>query len=165
MINYRKATREDLPAIHALVQDAVAALQQNGNYQWDDRYPRDEDFLPDILTDTQYVGILDDKIAMIFALNTDCDPQYRDGKWRYPDARFTGLHRFIFHPSYWGRGLSRIALSDIIDLLYQEGVETIRLDVYRENRPAQRLYRSFGFQEVGVAYFRDKSFDLMELKL
>ena len=165
MIYYRKATIEDLPAIHSLVQDAVAALQKNGNYQWDERYPRDEDFLPDIESNTQYVGLIDDRIAMIFAVNTDCDPQYHDGSWRYPDARFTVLHRFIFHPAYWGRGLSRTALSDIIDTLKADGIETIRLDVYRENHSAQHLYRSFGFYEVGVAYFRDKSFDLMELKL
>lgn len=164
-MHYRKATPEDLPAIHALVHDAVAALQNNGNFQWDERYPTDADFIPDILSNTQYVGLIDDRIGMIFALNPDCDPQYHDGRWRYPDARFSVLHRFIFHPSFWGRGLSRKALSDIIDLLRKEGVESIRLDVYRENQPAQHLYRSFGFYEVGVAYFRDKIFDLMELPL
>lgn len=164
-MDYRKATLEDLPVIHALVQDAVAALQANGNPQWDERYPRDEDFIPDIMSGTQYLGLIDGKVGMIFALNTDHDPQYDDGAWRYPDAIWTVLHRFIFHPSLWGRGLSRIALGEIIDLLRSEGVECIRLDVYHENRPAQGLYRSFGFKEVGVATFRDKFFDLMELKL
>ena len=164
-MEYRKATMEDMAEIHALVQDVIAALQKNGNYQWDERYPRDEDFLPDIESETQYVGIVDGRIGMIFAVNTDCDAQYHDGAWRYPDANWTVLHRFIFHPSLWGQGLSRKALSDIIEMLKADGIESIHLDVYRENRPAQGLYRSFGFEEVGVAWFRDKAVDLMELSL
>ncbi len=164
-MEYRKAAMEDLGEIRALVQDVVRALQAKGNFQWDERYPTDADFIPDIESGTQYVGLIDGRIGMIFALNTDHDAQYDDGAWRYPDARWTVLHRFIFHPAHWGRGLSRIALSDIFDRLREDGVECVRLDVYRENQPAQGLYRSFGFTEVGVAYFRDKSFDLMELRL
>lgn len=164
-MDYKKATIEDLPVIHTLVQDAIASLQAGGNPQWDERYPTDADFIPDIEIGTQYLGLIDGSVGMVFALNTDHDTQYDDGAWRYPDARWIVLHRFIFHPSLWGQGLSRTALSDIIHMLREQGVETVRLDVYRENLPAQKLYRSFGFKPVGVAYFRDKSFDLMELRL
>lgn len=164
-MEYRKATMADLPEIHELVQAAIRNLQAQGIMQWDERYPRDEDFIPDIASDTQYVGTEDGRIALVFALNTDSDPQYADGAWRYPDERFTVLHRYILHPAYQGRRLSKISLEYIMDMLRAEGIQNIRLDVYTRNPPAQALYKSVGFVRVGEAFFRDMSFDLMELHL
>ena len=165
MMQYRKATMDDLPAIHALVQAAIARLQADGNMQWDERYPTDDDFIPDILSNTQYVGIRAGEIVLVFALNTDCDPQYAGGEWRYPDQSWAVLHRFILRPDCQGKGLSKKALGDVIAMLRENGVQNIRLDVYTRNRPAQALYRGFGFVRVGECTFRDKFFDLMELHL
>ena len=165
MMIYRKADMNDLPAVRELVTAAIASLQAHGNMQWDERYPTDEDYIPDIQSDTQYLGYIGDRLALLFALNTEHDPQYDDGRWSCPDDSYTVLHRFILHPDFQGQGLSRAALTDIIDMLKADGVRSIRLDVYQHNEPAQGLYRSFGFREVGLCTFRDKFFDLMELDL
>ena len=162
-MEYRKATIDDLPAIRELVTAAVEHLQQHGNMQGDERYPLDRDFIPDIESDTQYIGFEDDRAAVIYALNTEHDSQYDAGGWRHKDERWTVLHRFIVHPDFQGKGIAKATLLRIIGELRDQGIRCIRLDTYRENAASQGLYHSFGFVDVGVAWFRDKPFDLMEL--
>ncbi len=162
-MQYRKANIDDLPLIRELVTAAVAHLQSHGNMQWDERYPLDCDFIPDIESNTQYIGFKDGRAAVIFALNTEHDAQYDAVQWRHEDESYTVLHRFIVHPDFQGQGIAKATLAAIIDRLREEGIRAIRLDTYRENAASQGLYHSFGFVDIGVAWFRDKPFDLMEL--
>lgn len=164
-MDYRKATPEDMPAIHELVTAAVVHLQAHGNMQWDERYPLDPDFLPDIASGTQYIGFEDGRPAVIYALNQDHDAQYNAVTWPHEGEPWTVLHRFIVHPDFQGQGIAKATLAYLIRQLREEGVRCIRLDTYRENAASQGLYHRFGFVDVGVAWFRDKPFDLMELYL
>lgn len=155
----------DLPAIHELVTSAVRHLQAHGNMQWDERYPLDCDFIPDIETGTQWLGFIGSELAVIYALNETHDAQYDAVTWPHEGESYTVLHRFIVHPSFQGRGIAKATLADIIEALKEQGICNIRLDTYRCNAASQHLYHSFGFIDVGIAAFRDKVFDLMELHL
>lgn len=67
-MNYKKAKIDDMPAIMALVNDAVKNLQKHGNMQWDERYPLDIDFIPEIEAGTPKNRILMD---YSYAINPD----------------------------------------------------------------------------------------------
>lgn len=162
-MNYKKAKIDDLPAIMALVNDAVKNLQKHGNMQWDERYPLDIDFIPEIEAGTQTLVYINDRLAGVYSLSTEHDEQYDSVRWSYEYEPFMVLHRFILHPDFQGKGLSTKMLAHIIGELKDRGINNIRLDTYKENSASQHLYRKFGFVDVGVAYFRDKPFDLMEL--
>ena len=164
-LSFRKAEMNDMPAIRELVTSAVRHLQAHGNMQWDERYPLDCDFIPDIETDTQWLGFIDEELAVIYALNMTHDAQYDAVTWPHEGEPYTVLHRFIVHPSFQGQGIAKAALAHIIEELQAQGIRNIRLDTYRHNAASQHLYRGFGFVDVGIAYFRDKVFDLMELHL
>jgi ribosomal-protein-alanine N-acetyltransferase len=53
-------------------------------------------------------------------------------------------------PSLRGRGLGTRLLARVIDVARQRGVETIYLEVRNSNEAALRLYRHFGFSQVGL---------------
>lgn len=162
-ITYKKAEMKDLPAIISLVDSAVNKLQAGGNMQWDERYPLDVDFIPDIEAGAQTLAYIGDKLAAVYSLSTERDAQYDAVKWNYEGEPFMVLHRFIVHPDFQGQRLSARLLDHIISELKEQGIRNIRLDTYQQNSASQHLYRKFGFVDVGVAYFRDKPFDLMEL--
>ncbi|MDO5485372.1 MAG: ribosomal protein S18-alanine N-acetyltransferase [Sarcina sp.] len=54
------------------------------------------------------------------------------------------------HPDYRGRGVSRRMLEMLIREAREGGVESFTLEVRAGNRPAIRLYESFGFRTEGI---------------
>lgn len=45
-----------------------------------------------------------------------------------------------------GKGLGKVIMDALISSASEEGVDEIKLSVYRDNVPAQRLYEKFGFK-------------------
>lgn len=68
----------------------------------------------------------------------------------------TQLLNIAITPEEQGRGLGRILLQWLIEQARAEGSETVFLEVRLSNQPAQRLYESLGFNEIGMrkAYYR-----------
>ena len=68
-MEFRKVSENDIEEICRLVKGAIDVMEKNGIPQWDEVYPAREDFLNDIKAESLYAGIIDGKIAVIFALN------------------------------------------------------------------------------------------------
>ena len=111
------------------------------------------------------MGVSDDGIALVYALNQESDGQYANGAWKYPDGEYRVLHRFCVHPRYKRQGLAKAALLHLENELRQAGVETVRLDVFSQNPFALALYRRQGYEQVGFADWRKGRFFLMEKRL
>ena len=75
-ISYRAANIDDLDDVFRLVECAVKQMEQEKIFQWDSIYPAKEDFRNDIKRKSLYVGVIHDKIAVVYALNEQCDEQY-----------------------------------------------------------------------------------------
>jgi len=63
-----------------------------------------------------------------------------------------GIHIacLIVNPSIRGQGLGRKFVEALLDNAWsQEKAQFITLNVYPENEPARRLYKSLGFDEIG----------------
>ena len=164
-LQYRLAEETDLDAVFEVVQSAVAEMERRGIHQWDSLYPRREDFLEDIRKKTLYVGLLDGRIAVLFALSKECDEQYACGAWNDPGGEYRVIHRLCVDPAFQNRGVAKETLAHIENELRKRGVESIRLDVFCENPFALALYRGSGYEAVGAAHFRKGDFYLMEKRL
>jgi diamine N-acetyltransferase len=56
------------------------------------------------------------------------------------------LHLFIGNPSFWGKGIGRQATALILNYGFTYlGLDSIRLDVHKDNYPAIALYNKLGF--------------------
>ncbi|WP_285662933.1 ribosomal protein S18-alanine N-acetyltransferase [Actinorhabdospora filicis] len=49
-----------------------------------------------------------------------------------------------------GHGLGRRMVGDLLDEARRRGAATVALEVAVDNAPAQRLYDSYGFEQIGV---------------
>ena len=59
---------------------------------------------------------------------------------------------FIFHPSAWGQGFAREALSAVIDRVFERfPLDAIEADVDPRNAASLRLLGRLGFRETGRA--------------
>lgn len=164
-INYRLADVKDIDEITDIISLAVKEMEKDNIYQWDEVYPTRTDFLDDIEKKYLYVGLIDEKISVVYAINMEYDVQYKNGSWEYPDSDFRIIHRLCVNPSYQNRGVAKETLNYIERELKDNGVEAIRLDVFLENPYALSLYRKNGYKEVGMANWRKGKFYLMEKHL
>ena len=165
VMKYRLATERDIDVICRIVRSAVEEMESRGIFQWDSIYPAREDFLSDIKKNTLYTGMEDEDIAVIYTINKECDEQYDNGMWNYSDSEYRVIHRFCVHPGYQNRGFAAETLRHIENELREQGIETIRLDVFKNNPFALSLYRRCGYEEVGMARWRKGEFFLMEKHL
>lgn len=56
------------------------------------------------------------------------------------------FHLFIGEPSFWGKGIGRQATALILNYGFTYlGLDSIRLDVHKDNYPAIALYKKLGF--------------------
>lgn len=162
---YRSAKESDIEAICDLIKSAIAGMENNGIFQWDHQYPTKDDFLIDIKKSQLFVGEIENDIAVVFAVNNECDEQYQNGEWKYPDCEYRVIHRLCVNPKFQNRGIAGAALNHIENELHQNGVESIRLDVFNNNPYALSLYQKYGYEKVGSATWRKGEFSLMEKHL
>ena len=131
-------------------------------YQWDSIYPTKEDFSEDIKKNQLYIGIIDDKIVVVYALNKEYEEQYKSGEWQYVGDHYNVIHRLCVSPDCQNKGIARATLLHIEKELGLLGIKFIRLDVFSENPYAVKLYSNNGYHKVGIAYWRKGKFLLME---
>ncbi len=161
-ITYRIAHIDDIDTIFQLVENAIKQMERTGIYQWDSSYPTKEDFNNDIKRNELYVGIINDKIVVVYTLNQECDKQYENGEWNYSGEKYKVIHRLCVSPDFQNKGIARAALLHIENELSILGIKAIRLDAFCANLYALKLYYNNGYHKVGTANWRKGRFFLME---
>lgn len=161
-LEFRIAETEDLQEIYSLVKFAVENMEKRKIYQWDDVYPDKEILLNDIKKQQLFVGLLNNKIAVIYVLNQECDEEYKNGKWNCENASYCVIHRLCVNPAFQNKGIGRKTMEHIEKELVGEGIESVRLDVFTENPYALKLYERLNYVKVGTADWRKGRFYLME---
>ena len=159
---YRAAVPEDLDAVFRLVTDAITQMERQNIRQWDSIYPAKADFQKDIVNRQLFVGCLNGVPAVVYALNRECDGQYRNGRWRYTGDDYIVVHRLCVAPERQNQGLAHAALLHIEQAVKRRGCKAVRLDVFSENPYACRLYASLGYYTAGTAFWRKGKFYLLE---
>jgi ribosomal protein S18 acetylase RimI-like enzyme len=60
---------------------------------------------------------------------------------------YLNIHDFFVHPDYRGKGLAKKLMEELISISEERKYCKINLEVREDNRVAQGLYRSMGFEE------------------
>ncbi len=164
-IAYRLAAENDLDEICALIKAAISEMVKQEIFQWDEIYPAREDFLSDIKSMSLFAGVIDcenqKRIAVIYALNKDCDDEYKNAKWK-SDGEWMVVHRLCVHPDFQRRGIAKATLNHIEKEVLGLGIKSIRLDVFSQNPHSLKLYEHSGYHKTGEALWRKGLFYLME---
>ena len=164
-MNYSKANINDLEEIYSLYQNAIITMEKDNIHQWDEIYPNKDILKEDITKNQMYIGKTDNKIAVCFVLSEECDEEYKNGCWKYPDSRFNVIHRLCVNPLFQNQGIAAKTLEYIENLSKSEGYDSIRLDCFTQNPYSRKLYDKAGYSITGYADWRKGRFELREKKL
>lgn len=144
------ALPSDFDAVCRLYQRTIAHMQETGLNQWNwGVYPSEDDVRRDIQDGTLYVVREENDLSAAIVVTTEPDPEYENVGWLFGGK--PGLfHRLIVAPEKQGNGLGRAVLTDMLELLRQQGCTTLRCDTMEQNAAALHLYRSFGMRTAGM---------------
>jgi len=149
-----------LPAVMALIKQAVAQMEKQQIFQWDDIYPDAVTIEEDIQTATLF-GISEDQhLAGIVALNTVEPPEYEEIEWYYQQPLI--VHRLCVHPNYQKKGIAKKLMQFAEAFARQNKYASIRLDTMVQNPIADNLYRKLHYAERGQVTFRKGQFVCFE---
>jgi ribosomal protein S18 acetylase RimI-like enzyme len=158
----RKAKRDDLQEIISIFKMATEVMNENNILQWDDLYPDVNILEEDINKNQMYVGIINNEIVSAFVLNQDCDEQYGNGDWEYPDCSYSVIHRLCVSPLYQNQGIGTKIICLIETMLKDSCIETVRLDAFSLNPYALKMYEKLGYRKVGEVTWRKGLFYIYE---
>lgn len=165
------AQANHLDEIFLLYTEAIKEMNANQIYQWDEMYPDKSILAEDIRKQEITVALLENEAASqkeiiaAYVLNQECDEEYQNGNWNYPNSWYYIIHRLCVNPKFQNQGIARRVMLHIEKELKKQGVESIRLDAFSKNLYALKLYKSLGYTIAGHADWRKGRFYLMEKSL
>lgn len=154
LLNVHQASRDDLPTVLNILDDAASWLVSRGIEQWPARFGGVDDWRSDRIAsyvedgECWLVRAGGEPVAT-FNLTTRADPDYADG---WPDGADSALYifRMAVCRSWAGRDIGSRILEWASARAHAAGLSWIRLDCHRHNRPLQRYYEERGFIRVGT---------------
>jgi ribosomal protein S18 acetylase RimI-like enzyme len=153
-----QAVPTDTDSIMALIRLAVAEMQRQGIFQWDEHYPNREIIAEDIAADSLYKIHTGGDIAGIIVLNENQSPEYATLSWRDSNGKPLCVHRVCIHPAFQREGLARRLMLFAESYAKKNNYSSIRLDTFSKNPFAQRLYDSLEYKRTGIVSFRKGDF-------
>lgn len=153
----RRAELRDVPAIAELYDEARAALREAGVDQWQDGYPNGSDAERDIAAGTGYVLEEQGKVLAFACLDFGVEPTYdviEQGSW-LGQGEYGFLHRVAVSGSAKGKGAAGMFFDELKRQARARGVNIIRGDTHRDNRPMQRVMAKNGLEYRGIIHLED----------
>lgn len=153
----RPAGEEDLDQMMELIKMAVCYMKKNGIAQWNDRYPRKEQFLDDIRRQESFVCTYNGYIAGTAALSLREEPTYEiieGGQW-LTRGPYGVIHRIAVDDRFKGQGLAGIFVDYIENMCIKSGFASVRVDTHKDNLSMRRFLEKRGFVQCGTIYLPD----------
>lgn len=149
----RKATKEDLDSVVAIVKQAVPLMNAQGNFQWTDSYPLRSDFEKDLSRGMLWVAeAADGAVAGAAAITFDQSPEFASVGWDL-STRCVVPHRMVVHPSFRKSGIAARFMRQAEEVAVAEGCECVRVDTNENNLPMQGLLLKLGYECAGYFSF------------
>ena len=159
-IYLRRAQLQDLTAIMKIIDDAKELLKKNGSPQWQNGYPDQETFTQDIVMQTNWILINDNKVVATATLQLTPEPTYRNitqGQWQQPDEPYATIHRVAISSNYRGQGLSKLLFSNLLTVGQMQGIKNFWVDTHRSNKAMQHIAENFNFKKRGIIKVNDQN--------
>ena len=154
MIHIRKARMEELDAVWALVREAIANMQANGNPQWNDVYPT-RDLFEEAIAAQELFAACDgqETILGVAVFNQEFEDCYDElTGWQRPLPAF-GIHKVAVSPKAQRMGVATALFDHAFALARELGLNSVRMDTYSLNTRMQALMTKHGFHYVGDIFF------------
>lgn len=149
----RKATLKDLSDIMTMVKKTIEEMHSYGNWQWDDAYPQDVDFMNDIDKGDLYVAERNGVVAGFVCINLIEPAEYVDVPWSKDGLAFV-IHRMVVGEKFRRQKVGSELVNYAEELACQQQISYLKTDTYSLNVNAQNVFEKCGYKLIGTMGFR-----------
>ena len=151
----RKAVLSDIKDIMTIITLTVTEMHAYLNYQWDDSYPLEKDFLADINEGDLYVSERDGKLVGFVCVNKSEPVEYCGLDWSSSKDVMV-IHRMAVHPKYRRKGVGRELMTFAEDLALKSNIEYLKTDTNSINEKMMSLFLKSGYKFIAEMNFLGK---------
>lgn len=151
----RKAGIEDLKDILEIIKQTIVIMSTYNNNQWDEKYPKEKDFMDDIQKENLFVIEREDKIAGVICINKEQPLEYSELNWTLAEASMV-IHRMSVSPDYRKSGIGTELMKFTEELALKNNLRYIKTDTYSINPNMNALFVRCGYKLIGEISFLRK---------
>lgn len=162
----RKANLNDVDNIMNIVKQVIVEMKDSNNTQWDENYPKAEDFINDINEGCLYVDEFEGDLIGFICINDVQPDEYKNIDWISNEDALV-IHRMGVNPNYRGRGKGKNLIRYAQNLAMDNGIMYLKTDTNSMNMKMYNLFKKCGFRFAGQMEFMGKAdvFYCYDLKL
>lgn len=151
----RSTTRQDIPAVMEIIEQAKQFLKEQGLTQWQNGYPNSFVIEKDIELCQSYLTYSDSNLVGTFCLCFTKEASYEtiyDGAWLNQDKPYAALHRIATSTTFRKSGVASYMVEQAQKLAKQKNAYSLRVDTHCGNIPMQNMLQKNGFIPCGIIY-------------
>ncbi|MFL0266779.1 GNAT family N-acetyltransferase [Candidatus Clostridium radicumherbarum] len=151
----RKAIVEDLRDIMNIIKETKVEMHSYNNYQWDESYPLEKDFINDIEDGCLYVAEREGKLMGFVCINKIEPSEYSGLNWSLNEEAMV-IHRMSVNPSSRRMGIGTELMKFAEELALKNNIRYLKTDTYSINTKMNALFVKCGHKLVGEMSFLSK---------
>lgn len=144
----RNAIIPDLSQIMQIIESSKLDMHSYGNFQWNEDYPKAENFINDINNGSLFVYDINGMVAGLICINKEEPEGYKNVNWSMAKEAFI-IHRLAVNKSFLGQGVAYELMNYANDICSKNNIEYIKTDTNALNVKAQRLLKKCGYTFAG----------------
>ncbi|CAB1262183.1 GNAT family N-acetyltransferase [Clostridium sp. MT-14] len=159
----RKANVRDIEDIMKIIKRTVEEMHTYNNTQWDENYPRKEDFINDIQKESLFVLERERHLAGFVCINKVEPAEYGDLNWTLNEEAAI-VHRMAVNSNYRRIGIGTELLKLAERLALKSNVRYLKTDTYSVNTKMNSLFKKCDYKFIGEINFlgKEKPFNCYE---
>lgn len=151
----RNANLKDIREILRIVDIAITDMHSYDNFQWNENYPREEDFKNDIYNGELFVCENNNEVAGFACINFDEPEEYNTLTWSLKKPSMI-VHRMAVNPKFKGCGIGLQLMGFAESLSLEKSINYMKVDTNSLNTKAQNLFKKCGYNFIGEVTFAGK---------
>lgn len=149
----RMATIDELDMIMSIVTETVIEMNKNNNIQWNEDYPKRNDFIKDIKDETLYVKEIKNEILGFICINTEEAKEYGELEWSTKEHKSVVVHRMAIKLGARRKGVGAELLYFADKFAIENGIFSLKSDTNIKNTNMNILFKKCGYTMVGEVNF------------
>ncbi|MHC6178549.1 GNAT family N-acetyltransferase [Clostridium sp. JNZ X4-2] len=151
----RKASMSDIENVMKIIKKTIEEMSTYNNTQWDEKYPRKEDFINDIQKENLFVLKREENLVGFVCINKIEPTEYSGLNWTLNENTMI-IHRMAVDLNCRRMGIGTELLKFAEKLALKSNIRYLKTDTYSVNIKMNSLFKKCGYKFIGEINFLGK---------
>tara|TARA_R110002167_G_scaffold328783_1_gene535309 strand:+ start:1524 stop:2768 length:1245 start_codon:yes stop_codon:yes gene_type:complete len=158
-LKIEKGQISDLEKLFQVYLNGKINLENNGIYQWTDKYPTISIIESDLRKGVLYILRNNKNIIGAINISEEQEAEYEFIKWEFDNSKIVVIHRLVIDPKYQKNGYAQKLMDFAENFAKENNYSSIRLDAYSQNVRVIEFYKKRNYFIRGIVNFPEREYE------